>query len=59
MYGRDQGEHNRRFTAALKRIQAAGVTLNFDKCDFGEKPVSSFLAMSTKLAFMLIQTRPR
>ena len=31
-----QKEHNTRLTAALERIQAAGVTLNKDKCEFNK-----------------------
>ena len=33
IFGKDQKEHNTRLTAALERIQAAGVTLNKDKCE--------------------------
>ena len=36
VYGKDQDEHDRRVTVVLKRIQAAGVTLNPDKCEFGK-----------------------
>lgn len=35
--GGDTKEHNERFTAALKRIETAGVTLNPSKCQFGKK----------------------
>ena len=36
VYGRDTEEHNKRLTEALRRIQAAGVTLNPSKCEFGK-----------------------
>ena len=36
IFGRDQKEHDARLTAPLKRIQAAGVTLNKDKCEFNK-----------------------
>ena len=36
IFGKDQKEHDARLTAALKRIQAAGVTLNKDKCEFNK-----------------------
>lgn len=42
IHGRDETEHNTRVIAALKRIEAAGVTLNRDKCEFG-KPCLKFL----------------
>ena len=34
VYSKDQDEHDHRVTVVLKRIQAAGVTLNPDKCEF-------------------------
>ena len=34
IFGKDQKEHNTRLTAVLERIQAAGITLNKDKCDY-------------------------
>ena len=36
IFGKDQKEHDTRLTAALERIQAAGVTLNKDKCEFNK-----------------------
>ena len=33
IFGKDQKEHDSRLTAALEKIQAAGVTLNKDKCE--------------------------
>ena len=36
IFGKDQKEHDIRLTAALERIQAAGVTLNKDKCEFNK-----------------------
>ena len=36
VYGKDTKEHNKRLTEALRRIQAAGVTLNPSKCEFGK-----------------------
>ena len=36
VYGRDINEHNKRMTETLRRIQAAGVTLNPSKCEFGK-----------------------
>ena len=35
VFGRDQEEHNQRLLAALKKIEAAGATLNAQKCEFG------------------------
>ena len=35
-FWKDQKEHDTRLTTALKRIQAAGVTLNKDKCEFNK-----------------------
>ena len=36
IFGKDQKEHDVRLTTALERIQAAGVTLNKDKCEFNK-----------------------
>ena len=36
IFGKDQKEHDARLTTALERIQAAGVTLNKDKCEFNK-----------------------
>ena len=36
IFGKDQKEHDTRLTAALEKIQAAGVTLNKDKCEFNK-----------------------
>jgi hypothetical protein len=36
VYGKDKKEHDDRLKAALKRIEAAGVTLNSNKCEFGK-----------------------
>ena len=36
IFGKDQKEHDVRLTAALERIQAAGITLNKDKCEFNK-----------------------
>ena len=36
IFRKDQSEHDTRLTAALKRIQAAGVTLNKEKCEFNK-----------------------
>ena len=41
IFGRDQGEHDPRLAAALRSIQAAGVTLNADKCLFSQTSISS------------------
>ena len=37
IFGSDTEEHNERLTAALKRIETAGVTLNPSKCQFGKR----------------------
>ena len=42
IFGRDTAEHNSRVTAVLKRIEAAGVTLNPEKCELA-KPQVTFL----------------
>ena len=34
IFGKDKQEHDNRLHAALRKIQAAGVTLNSDKCEF-------------------------
>ena len=36
VFGRDKEEHRRRLMAVLKKIEAAGVTLNPNKCEFGK-----------------------
>ena len=36
VFGKDRAKHNTRVTAVLERIQAAGATLNPDKCEFGK-----------------------
>ena len=36
IFEKDQKEHDIRLTAVLERIQAAGVTLNKDKCEFNK-----------------------
>ena len=36
IFVKDQKEYNARLTAALERIQVAGVTLNKDKCEFNK-----------------------
>ena len=36
VFGRDQQEHDERLIAALQRIQAAGATLNPEKCEFSK-----------------------
>ena len=36
IFGKDQKEHDTRLTAALEKIQAAGVTLSKDKCEFNK-----------------------
>ena len=33
VYGEDQREHDKRLKAVLQRIEAAGMTLNSDKCE--------------------------
>ena len=35
--GKDQTEHNERLQATLERLEAAGVTLNPQKCEFGKR----------------------
>ena len=36
IFGKDQTEHDARVTAALERLQLAGVTLNPEKCEFSK-----------------------
>ena len=36
VFGNSREEHNTRLVAALERIEAAGVTLNTDKCEFAK-----------------------
>ena len=40
VYGKDLTEHKSRLHATLKRIQAAGITLNQSKCSFNQSRVS-------------------
>ena len=37
IFGKDQAEHDARLEAALTRIEAAGATLNPQKCEFGKR----------------------
>ena len=37
IFGRDRAEHDARLEAALTRIKHAGITLNKDKCAFGQE----------------------
>ena len=39
VYGSSKQEHNERLEAVLKRIQSAGITLNQDKCEFGNETI--------------------
>ena len=43
--GNDQKERDNRLHAVLKKIQAAGITLNKEKCQFS-RPRITFLAIS-------------
>ena len=36
IFGSDKAKHDQRLTAALKRLQVAGVTLNSEKCEFAK-----------------------
>ena len=37
IFGQNQEEHDSRLHSALQRVQAAGVTLNPDKCEFNKQ----------------------
>ena len=39
MFGHTIAEHDKRLMAALKWIKEAGVTLNHDKCSFGQRRI--------------------
>ena len=39
IYGSDEAQHNARLTAVLKRLEAAGVMLNSEKCEFARSRV--------------------
>ena len=39
IFGSDKTQHNTRLTAVLKRLEAAGVTLNSEKCEFTRSQV--------------------
>ncbi|XP_061159755.1 uncharacterized protein K02A2.6-like [Syngnathus typhle] len=39
IWGKDQPEHNARLHTVLKKLQAAGVTLNMDKCELSTQQV--------------------
>lgn len=41
VFGKDKEEHDERLTQALKKITAAGVTLNPKKCEFGKEQLKS------------------
>ena len=45
IFGKDQKEHDTRLTATLEKIQAAGLTLNIDECEFN-KTLLTFLRRS-------------
>lgn len=40
VFGRDQEEHDRNLTEALKRMEKAGLTLNKEKCEFAKERIS-------------------
>ena len=40
MFGRDKAQHDTRLLAALQRIEATGVTLNADKCEFTKTSIT-------------------
>ncbi|KXJ30128.1 Retrovirus-related Pol polyprotein from transposon opus [Exaiptasia diaphana] len=40
VFGRNQQEHDERLHKVLKRIEAAGITLNLDKCEFAKTEVT-------------------
>ena len=40
VFGRNQQEHYERLHKVLKRIEAAGITLNLDKCEFDKTEVT-------------------
>ena len=42
VFGSNKAEHNSQLLAVLKRIEAAGVTLNITKCEFN-KTANTFL----------------
>ena len=39
IFGSDKAQHGARLTAVLKRLEAAGVTLNSEKCEFAKNQV--------------------
>ena len=54
IFRKDQKEHDTRLTAALEKIQAAGVTLNKDKCEFNKTSLTFPLM---RKVFLLIPKR--
>ena len=58
IFGKDQKEHDTRLTAALERIQAAGVTLNKDKCEFNKTSLT-FLGHTVPLMGKVFLPTPR
>ena len=40
VYGADQAQHDERLLSALRRIEAVGITLNRDKCEFNRDSLS-------------------
>lgn len=40
VFGKNQEEHDRNLTHALRRIERAGLTLNSDKCEFSKSSIS-------------------
>lgn len=54
IFSKYKQEHDNRLHAALRKIQAAGVTLNSDKCEFNK---SQLLFLGMEREFLLIPPR--
>jgi len=51
IFGKDQAEHDTRLTAVLQAVQAAGLTLNCEKCQFNQTCISFLGHSSTAKVF--------
>ena len=57
IFGSNKDEHNIRLMAVLQRLEKAGETLNFQKCQFLQESIKFLGHVSTGIAFMPVQRR--
>lgn len=56
IYGANEAEHNSQLTAIMEHLEAAGVTLNPDKCEFSKMAEKFHQIMSLATPFSSRQT---